>query len=156
MKVVIKRDGRHTDYERNKIFIAIQKANESVDNDDRVNDDQIYNIIASIEARGDETLPVETIQDYIEQKLMEARKYNLAKAYIKYRYTRELVRKSNNIVPAVILQNATLYKCILDKFLCKCYVITIPAYILFKPIILHVNRSSDMYPMQTFSYGYRN
>ncbi len=95
MKVVIKRDGRHTDYERNKIFIAIQKANESVDNEDRVNDDQIYNIIASIEARGDETLPVETIQDYIEQKLMEARKYNLAKAYIKYRYTRELVRKSN-------------------------------------------------------------
>ena len=92
---VIKRDGRHVDYERNKIFVAIQKANESVDNDDRINDDQIYNIIASIEARGDEIMPVETIQDYIEQKLMETKKYNLAKAYIKYRYTRELVRKSN-------------------------------------------------------------
>lgn len=92
---VIKRDGRHTDYERNKIFVAIQKANDSVDAQDRISDDQIYNIIASIEARGDEVLPVETIQDYIEQKLMEVRKYNLAKAYIKYRYTRELVRKSN-------------------------------------------------------------
>lgn len=92
---VIKRDGRHTDYERNKIFVAIQKANDSVDAQDRISDDQIYNIIASIEARGDEILPVETIQDYIEQKLMEVRKYNLAKAYIKYRYTRELVRKSN-------------------------------------------------------------
>lgn len=92
---VIKRDGRHADYERNKIFVAIQKANESVDNDDRISDDQIYNIIASIEARGDEIMPVETIQDYIEQKLMETKKYNLAKAYIKYRYTRELVRKSN-------------------------------------------------------------
>lgn len=92
---VIKRDGRHADYERNKIFIAIQKANESVDSHDRIDDDQIFNIIASIEARGDEVMPVETIQDYIEQKLMEIKKYNLAKAYIKYRYTRELVRKSN-------------------------------------------------------------
>ncbi len=92
---VIKRDGRHTDYERNKIFMAIQKANDSVDSDDRINDDQIYNIIASIEARGNDVMPVETIQDYIEQKLMENKKYNLAKAYIKYRYTRELVRKSN-------------------------------------------------------------
>lgn len=92
---VIKRDGRHADYERNKIFIAIQKANESVDSHDRIDDDQIFNIIASIEARGDELMPVETIQDYIEQKLMEIKKYNLAKAYIKYRYTRELVRKSN-------------------------------------------------------------
>lgn len=92
---VIKRDGRHADYERNKIFVAIQKANESVDSHDRINDDQIYNIIASIESRGAEVMPVETIQDYIEQKLMETKKYNLAKAYIKYRYTRELVRKSN-------------------------------------------------------------
>lgn len=92
---VIKRDGRHADYERNKIFIAIQKANESVDSHDRIDDEQIFNIIASIEARGDEVMPVETIQDYIEQKLMEIKKYNLAKAYIKYRYTRELVRKSN-------------------------------------------------------------
>ena len=92
---VVKRDGRHADYERNKIFIAIQKANESVDSHDRIDDDQIFNIIASIEARGDEVMPVETIQDYIEQKLMEIKKYNLAKAYIKYRYTRELVRKSN-------------------------------------------------------------
>lgn len=92
---VIKRDGRHADYERNKIFIAIQNANESVDSHDRIDDDQIFNIIASIEARGDEVMPVETIQDYIEQKLMEIKKYNLAKAYIKYRYTRELVRKSN-------------------------------------------------------------
>ena len=78
---VIKRDGRHADYERNKIFIAIQKANESVDSHDRIDDDQIFNIIASIEARGDEVMPVETIQDYIEQKLMEIKKYNLAKAY---------------------------------------------------------------------------
>ena len=92
---VIKRDGRHADYERNKIFIAIQKANESVDSHDRIDDYKIFNIIASIEARGDEVMPVETIQDYIEQKLMEIKKYNLAKAYIKYRYTRELVRKSN-------------------------------------------------------------
>ena len=42
---VIKRDGRHADYERNKIFIAIQKANESVDSHDRIDDDQILTLL---------------------------------------------------------------------------------------------------------------
>ncbi len=92
---VIKRDGRLVDYDRNKIFVAIQKANEGMDTEDQISEDKIYNIIASIEARGLSTMQVEDIQDIIEEKLMAAKKFALAKAYIKYRYTRELVRKAN-------------------------------------------------------------
>lgn len=92
---VIKRDGRQVNYDRNKIAMAIQKANEEVEPKEQVSDDQIEKIIASIENRGYETMHVEDIQDIIEQKLMAERKFTLAKTYIIYRYTRELVRKSN-------------------------------------------------------------
>lgn len=92
---VIKRNGRLVDYDRNKIFVAIQKANEGVDSDDKINEEKIYNIIAAIESRGLSTMQVEDIQDIIEERLMAEKKYALAKTYIKYRYTRELVRKAN-------------------------------------------------------------
>ncbi len=92
---VIKRDGRQAEYDRNKIFVAIQKANEGMDPQNRVSDDAIYNIVASIEARGTDIMQVEEIQDIIEERLMSEKKYALAKSYIKYRFTRELVRKAN-------------------------------------------------------------
>ena len=92
---VIKRDGRQVDYDRNKIFVAVQKANEGVDSKDRISEDKILNIVASIEARDNGMMQVEDIQDIIEEKLMAEKKFTLAKNYIKYRYTRELVRKAN-------------------------------------------------------------
>ncbi len=92
---VIKRDGREVTYDRNKILVAIQKANDEVDPIDKLSEDKIEAIIASIENRGYETMHVEDIQDIIEQKLMAERKFNLAKTYIIYRYSRELVRKAN-------------------------------------------------------------
>ncbi|MCD8119551.1 MAG: anaerobic ribonucleoside-triphosphate reductase [Lachnospiraceae bacterium] len=95
MDYVIKRDGRRVPYDREKIAIAVQKANAEVEPTDQVSDEQIYNIIASIENRGYTEMSVEDIQDIIEQKLMAAKKYTLAKTYIIYRYTRALVRKSN-------------------------------------------------------------
>jgi ribonucleoside-triphosphate reductase len=99
---VIKRDGRQVEYDRGKIAIAIQKANAEVDPREQINDDQIEKIIASIENRGYETMQVEDIQDIIEQKLMAERKYTLAKTYIIYRYTRELVRKSNTTDESIL------------------------------------------------------
>lgn len=99
---VVKRDGRQVEYDRGKIAIAIQKANAEVDPREQVNDDQIEKIIASIENRGYETMQVEDIQDIIEQKLMAERKYTLAKTYIIYRYTRELVRKSNTTDESIL------------------------------------------------------
>lgn len=92
---VIKRDGREAAYDRNKIVVAIQKANDEVEPVDQISDEKIESIIASIENRGYETMHVEAIQDIIEQKLMAEKKYTLAKTYIIYRYSRELVRKAN-------------------------------------------------------------
>ena len=92
---VIKRDGHRATYDRNKIVSAIQKANTEVDQEERISEEQIYNILASIENRGFDEMAVEDIQDIIEQKLMAERKYELAKKYIIYRYTREMVRRAN-------------------------------------------------------------
>ncbi len=92
---VVKRDGRTVDYDRNKILLAIRKANHVVGKDESVSEEKIEQIIAGIEALGKGKMQVEEIQDIIEQKLMEEGKFVLAKAYIIYRYTRELVRKAN-------------------------------------------------------------
>ena len=92
---VIKRDGHMVDYCPEKIEIAIKKANEEVQEEDRVSDTQIKNIIKYIESLKKRRILVEDIQDIIEMRLMTLNKFALAKEYITYRYTRELVRKSN-------------------------------------------------------------
>lgn len=92
---VVKRDGRIVDYDRNKILLAIRKANLVVGKEEAVSEEKIEQIIAGIEALGKGKMQVEEIQDIIEQKLMEEGKFVLAKTYIIYRYTRELVRKAN-------------------------------------------------------------
>ena len=99
---VIKRDGRQVEYDRNKIAIAIGKENEGVEKEERISEEKIYNIIASIESRNADMMQVEDIQDIIEQKLMAEKKFALAKSYIKYRYTRELVRKSNTTDDSIL------------------------------------------------------
>ncbi len=92
---IIKRDGTITDYNPEKIRIAIQKANNEVSQKEKVSKEKIEEIIKYIEELNKSRILVEDIQDIIEQKLMEFDKYQLAKKYITYRYTRELVRKSN-------------------------------------------------------------
>ena len=92
---VIKRDGKVVDYNPEKIKIAIQKANNEVARKEKATDEEIQNIIKYIEDLKKRRILVEDIQDIIEQKLMEAGRYLLAKEYITYRYTRSLVRKAN-------------------------------------------------------------
>nr|WP_303136743.1 anaerobic ribonucleoside-triphosphate reductase [uncultured Eubacterium sp.] len=99
---VIKRDGHRATYDRNKIVSAIQKANTEVEQEERISEEQIYNILASIENRGFDEMAVEDIQDIIEQKLMAEKKFVLAKTYIIYRYTRELVRKANTTDDSIL------------------------------------------------------
>lgn len=99
---VIKRDGRRVEYDRNKIVIAIQKANDEVEPHEQITEEKIYNIVASIENRGQAEMQVEDIQDIIEQKLMQEKKYVLAKTYIIYRYTREMVRKANTTDESIL------------------------------------------------------
>ena len=92
---VIKRDGRAVDYDRAKIQIAIEKANQEVKASERASKENIKDIINYIEELNKKRMLVEDIQDIIEEKLMELEKYELAKKYIVYRYTRALVRKQN-------------------------------------------------------------
>ena len=92
---VIKRDGRAVDYDRAKIQVAIEKANQEVKPKERANKEDIKGIIQYIEDLNKKRMLVEDIQDIIEEKLMEIEKYELAKKYIVYRYTRALVRKQN-------------------------------------------------------------
>ena len=92
---IVKRDGHIVDYCPEKIEIAIKKANEEVSEEDRVTDVQIKNIIKYIEGLKKKRMLVEDIQDIIEVRLMALNKFALAKEYITYRYTRELVRRSN-------------------------------------------------------------
>lgn len=99
---VIKRDGRHVDYDRNKIVTAIQKANDEVEAHEQINEEKIYAIVASIENRGLDEMQVEDIQDIIEQKLMQEKKYMLAKTYVIYRYTRQMVRKANTTDESIL------------------------------------------------------
>ena len=99
---VIKRDGKIVDFDREKIRIAIGKANICVEEEDRVNDTQIENIIKYIEKLNKKRILVEDIQDIIEEKLMSLRKFKLAKEYITYRYTRALVRKSNTTDESIL------------------------------------------------------
>ena len=92
---IIKRDGTIVDYDGEKIRVAIGKANNEVQNKEKVSEEEINNIIKYIESLKKKRMLVEDIQDIIEQKLMEFDKYELAKKYITYRYTRELIRKAN-------------------------------------------------------------
>ena len=92
---VIKRDGHMVDYCPEKIEAAIEKANLEVEEEEQASSVQIKNIIKYIEKLGKKRILVEDIQDIIEMKLMAIGKYELAKKYITYRYTRELVRRSN-------------------------------------------------------------
>ena len=95
---IIKRDGSEMEFDRTKIEAAVQKANESVDADDRLNRQQIAEIAQRVEEychTMKRAMSVEEIQDQVENHLMELDAYALARCYITYRYTRALVRKSN-------------------------------------------------------------
>ena len=92
---IIKRDGKIVDYDSEKIRVAIGKANNEVSKKEKATNEEIEEIITYIEELNKKRMLVEDIQDIIEEKLMELDKYQLAKKYITYRYTRELVRKAN-------------------------------------------------------------
>ncbi len=99
---VIKRDGRAVEFNSEKIRIAIEKANNEVRPSLRATDAEINNIIKYVEDLDKKRILVEDIQDIIEEKLMEINKYDLAKKYIVYRYTRALVRKQNTTDESIL------------------------------------------------------
>ena len=99
---IIKRDGRVVEYDRSKIETAIEKANIEVQDDEKASKQDIKDIIHYIESLNKKRILVEDIQDIIEERLMEKGKFELAKKYIVYRYTRALVRKSNTTDESIL------------------------------------------------------
>ncbi len=99
---VIKRDGSTVDFDRSKIVTAIRKANDAVEPEERISEEGIEEIVSYIESKKRKRFLVEDIQDIVEEKLMEAEKFALAKAYIIYRYNRALVRKANTTDESIL------------------------------------------------------
>ena len=91
LKTVIKRDGRKVPFDAAKIQKAIDGA--CADVKDSMVGESSYLIASSIEENTPDEITVEQIQDIVEQKLMEHGFYDVAKAYIRYRYEHELTRQ---------------------------------------------------------------
>ena len=100
--LVVKRDGTTVEFNPQKIINAIEKANENVDVCDRVSREKIEEIARNIESKRCKRILVEDIQDIVEKELMEEGKYDLAKVYIIYRYSRALVRKANTTDESIL------------------------------------------------------
>ncbi len=95
---IIKRSGAEEVFDRQKIVVAIAKANDSVVPSSRMSDIQIRRIAEDVEMAAmnmGRSLTVEEIQDLVEDQIMNQRAFDVARRYITYRYTRALVRKSN-------------------------------------------------------------
>lgn len=99
---VIKRDGRVVDYDRMKIILAMQKANNEVPAHDRITCQKIEDIERQISEMARGQIQVEEIQDLIEHSLVQEQKYELAKKYIIYRYKHALVRKANTTDESIL------------------------------------------------------
>ena len=95
---VIKRNGEDVHFDRAKIVNAITKANGNVERIHQMNPYQIEAIADTIAEQVQEmphAVNVEDIQDMVETSIMEMRGYEVAQKYVRYRYRRELKRKSN-------------------------------------------------------------
>ena len=95
---IIKRNGAEAPFEAEKIFNAVSKANQAVEPMHRISDEVIRRItkkVTDICASLSGTPGVEDIQDLVEREIMAEGAFTLAKTYITYRYTHELVRRAN-------------------------------------------------------------
>ena len=107
---LIKRNGSEVIFDGEKISIAVRKANEAVEPSDRITEKAIdlitENVVRECEAMN-RAVSVEEVQDMVEDQIMKLGAFTLAKAYITYRYKRELVRKSNTTDDKIL----TLIEC---------------------------------------------
>ncbi len=96
---IIKRSGQEVAYDISKIIAAVRKANNSVNDSEKMTDRQIDviadNMIRQCE-KVNRSLSVEEIQDMVENEIMNQRAFTVARSYITYRYKRALVRKANS------------------------------------------------------------
>ena len=95
---LIKRNGSEVVFDNEKIYAAVEKANMAVDEKERISDHEIRRVTNKVTKKCEKlkrSVNVEEVQDMVERELMATGAFVLAKTYITYRYTRELVRKSN-------------------------------------------------------------
>ena len=107
---IIKRSGQEMVFDETKIINAIQKANAGVESLSRISESQIKEIADDVAmecARMKRSVSVEEIQDMVENRLMHINAFVLARKYITYRYTRNLVRPSNTTDAQIL----TLIEC---------------------------------------------
>ena len=95
MKQVIKRNGKKVKFDKEKIINAIEKAFLEVDGEVVDKSHQKAKEIAEYIESQDKSLSVEEIQDIVEDKLMASNRKDVARAYVRYRYKKEVLRKEN-------------------------------------------------------------
>ncbi len=102
---IIKRNGAEAVFTNEKIYAAVEKANLAVDEADRISEKEIKRITEKVTKKCEKlgrAVNVEEVQDMVEREIMATGAFTLAKTYITYRYTRELVRKSNTTDDKII------------------------------------------------------
>ena len=102
---LIKRNGAEVVFENEKIYNAIIKANDAVEDNHKITEKDIEKITKAVAKKCEKlrrAVSVEEVQDMVEDELMRMGAYVLAKAYITYRYKRALVRKSNTTDDKII------------------------------------------------------
>ncbi len=96
---IIKRSGVEAEFDEQKIIAAVQKANDSVIDYEKLTDEQVQRIADNVVKVCENMMrsaSVEEIQDMVENQLMNQRAFTVARNYITYRYKRAIVRKSNS------------------------------------------------------------
>lgn len=102
---IIKRNGSEADFDKSKIYQAISAANAGIVEKDRLSEIEIERITTAVVHKCEDlkrTLGVEEIQDLVETELMISGSYEVAKAYIKYRYNHSMRRGGNTIDDSVL------------------------------------------------------
>lgn len=105
MQRVIKRDGREVEFDKSKIIKAISCANQEVMKSKQIGPrkiNQLANIVEEKCAEYKRAIRVEDINDLIEDELIFRNYNNLVRAFIQYRYNKELVRKSNTTDDSIL------------------------------------------------------
>ena len=95
---VIKRNGSEAEFDLSKISAAITKANLNANESERLNEHLIVGASAAVEQKClalGRAVSVEEIQDMVELQLMQMGYYEVARLYVRYRFQRSMVRKSN-------------------------------------------------------------
>lgn len=95
---IIKRNGEEVTFDVTKIINAVEKANADTPRIHQLNEEQIAAVADGVVRRVQESshaVNVEDIQDMVEIGIMEMRGYEVAQKYVRYRFKRELTRKSN-------------------------------------------------------------